>query len=256
MIKKICLRQLTNVPHCIYDGILGDVVVGFVVFMLQQGRTDLLLPMCPSLRLLQVLTSVEHNGSLTEIDALLTCPMWFPDVPTFDSFANLSLPSKDALCHCLFFAINWLREIINAFSVTKDAELQSHVLARIEQLAALEKMLATCLQNHVFQPYVAHALDDGIDSRLPRRPYRQSSIARNTKQDQVQHNDTHPTTANQEAPNNFHESTQTSTANATPSFLPTQPADAIDLMLDTRLYRPYLRELQPTVFKVSLVSCL
>ena len=227
-------------------------VAGFVPLLLRRGRSDVLLPMCPSFRLLQTLTRVEHEGDISEIDALLSCPLWMPDVATLDAFTAFPAATRDTLCHCLFFAINWLRETTNAFATTGDAELQGYVLGRIEHMQSLEKLVAAFLEHHHMQPYVAHAADEGIAAPLKRRAAAggggqlRSSTGSNAQQ-------AHEATLQDDSQEPGSAAPATNTASLRTQ---TAAADGCGALLDQQRFRPYLRELDLAVFNVCVCVCV
>ena len=81
-----------------------------------------ILTLAPHFRLMRLVESHMHEGDLTNIDALLGCSLQLPSPTTLDKFHNLSEREKFISLTCLFYAINWLTELINAFSTQKDAE--------------------------------------------------------------------------------------------------------------------------------------
>jgi hypothetical protein len=54
---------------------------------------------------------------------------------------NLSAEKKIPLCHALFYATSWIRELVNTFSLSNDASVIENVMIRISHLIELEKIL-------------------------------------------------------------------------------------------------------------------
>nr|CAB3451954.1 unnamed protein product [Digitaria exilis]CAB3455714.1 unnamed protein product [Digitaria exilis] len=68
-----------------------------------------------------LLTTIErlvNEGSLGGLNALLGCPLHLPSTKHLDvaKWGNLPGLQKKAVCHSLYYAINWIRELLNAFS--------------------------------------------------------------------------------------------------------------------------------------------
>lgn len=57
-----------------------------------------------------------EREDLSEIDALLGCPLVMPSCKTIDEFEILSPEQQNIVINTLFHAINWFREVINCFS--------------------------------------------------------------------------------------------------------------------------------------------
>lgn len=57
-----------------------------------------------------------EREDLTEIDALLGCPLVMPTSKTIDEFEMLSPEQQSVVIHTLFDAVNWFHEVINCFS--------------------------------------------------------------------------------------------------------------------------------------------
>jgi fanconi anemia group D2 protein len=57
-----------------------------------------------------------EREDLTEIDALLGCPLVMPTSKTIDEFEMLSPEQQSVVIHTLFHAVNWFHEVINCFS--------------------------------------------------------------------------------------------------------------------------------------------
>uniref|UniRef100_A0A663F9G1 FA complementation group D2 n=1 Tax=Aquila chrysaetos chrysaetos TaxID=223781 RepID=A0A663F9G1_AQUCH len=104
-------------------------------------------PMClsPCFRLLRLYTGEQNGGSLEEIDALLGCPLYLTDLEVEGKLDSLSKQEREFLCSLLFYALNWFREVINAFCQQQDAEMKGKVLTRLENITELQTVLGKCL---------------------------------------------------------------------------------------------------------------
>ncbi|XP_029455471.1 Fanconi anemia group D2 protein isoform X2 [Rhinatrema bivittatum] len=107
----------------------------------------LISPIClaPFFRLLRFCMEEQHNGNLEEIDALLGCPLYLTDLDVTEKLESLSKLEKEFLCSLLFFAINWFREIVNAFCKQQDPEMKGKVLSRLQNITWLQAVLEKCL---------------------------------------------------------------------------------------------------------------
>ena len=76
---------------------------------------------------MRMVQSHMNSGELTEIDALLGCPIQLPNSSVYDKFSSLSPEEKTLCLDCLFYCINWFREVINAFATQKEPEYKRKV---------------------------------------------------------------------------------------------------------------------------------
>ncbi|NXE16341.1 FACD2 protein, partial [Lophotis ruficrista] len=104
-------------------------------------------PVClsPSFRLLRLYTGEQNSGSLEEIDALLGCPLYLTDLEVEGKLDSLSKQEREFLCSLLFYALNWFREVVNAFCQQQDAEMKGKVLTRLQNITELQNVLGKCL---------------------------------------------------------------------------------------------------------------
>ncbi|NWX47116.1 FACD2 protein, partial [Steatornis caripensis] len=104
-------------------------------------------PLClsPCFRLLRLYTGEQNSGSLEEIDALLGCPLYLTDLEVEGKLDSLSKQEREFLCSLLFYALNWFREVVNAFCQQQDAEMKGKVLTRLQNITELQNVLAKCL---------------------------------------------------------------------------------------------------------------
>ncbi|XP_065498322.1 Fanconi anemia group D2 protein isoform X4 [Caloenas nicobarica] len=104
-------------------------------------------PIClsPCFRLLRLYTAEQNGGSLEEIDALLGCPLYLTDLEGEGKLDSLSKQEREFLCSLLFYALNWFREVVNAFCQQEDAEMKGKVLTRLQNITELQTVLGKCL---------------------------------------------------------------------------------------------------------------
>ncbi|CAA7406874.1 unnamed protein product [Spirodela intermedia] len=111
------------------------------------------------LLLLSTVESLTNHGSLEGIDALLGCPFHLPSKKYLDGslWNSLTEKQKKILCFSLYYAINWIRELLNAFSsqvdvgsksVTQGAreETTEKLLKRLRNIVFLESLLNRLLK--------------------------------------------------------------------------------------------------------------
>nr|XP_017231975.1 PREDICTED: Fanconi anemia group D2 protein isoform X1 [Daucus carota subsp. sativus] len=111
--------------------------------------------------LLSTIERLANQGSLAGIDALLGCPLHFPSSKLFlgSTWKSLSDKQKQVLSLCLYYAVNWMRELINAFctqvagrldciSQATEKEIIDKLLKRLRDLVYLESLLNTSLKNY------------------------------------------------------------------------------------------------------------
>lgn len=67
--------------------------------------------------LLSTIERLANQGSLGGIDALLGCPLHLPSSKYFsgDGWQSLTGKQKHVVCLSLYYATNWIRELLNAF---------------------------------------------------------------------------------------------------------------------------------------------
>lgn len=98
-------------------------------------------------RLLRVLKYRVGDESLEGIDALLGCAV---NMPAHESIADFNMcgPTQQGdIVDCLFYCVNWFREVINAFANTKSDSYLEKVMIRLRNLVALQGVLARLLAN-------------------------------------------------------------------------------------------------------------
>jgi Fanconi anemia group D2 protein len=66
-----------------------------------------------------------NQGSLGSIDALLGCPLYLPKHQLMfeEPWKSLTRRQKELSCYGLFYSINWIRELINAFATQIEARV-------------------------------------------------------------------------------------------------------------------------------------
>jgi len=119
--------------------------------------------LCPLFNLLQACEKAVGDGCLDEIDALLGCGLLL--LETEQPVERLDVKSREQASNILFYGINWMREVINAFCNSDDDATVQKVVTRLCNIAALEKKLIrllACTPTFVIQGYtIKSGLEDG-----------------------------------------------------------------------------------------------
>ncbi|TYG62400.1 hypothetical protein ES288_D07G227600v1 [Gossypium darwinii] len=105
--------------------------------------------------LLSTVERLTNQGSLGGIDALLGCPMLLPSSKYFleAEWQSLTGKQKQIICLSLYYAMNWIRELLNAFCTQVDGRFESisqtskddimqKLLKRMRNLVFLESLLS------------------------------------------------------------------------------------------------------------------
>ncbi|GAB2275188.1 hypothetical protein Dimus_009950 [Dionaea muscipula] len=109
------------------------------------------------------LERLANQGSLGGIDALLGCPLYLPSSKYYSgsTWQSLTEKHKEIICLSLYYACNWLRELLNAFctqvigryectSQMVKEEIVTKLLKRLRNLVYLESLLNHILKQHSF----------------------------------------------------------------------------------------------------------
>ncbi|KAJ3089632.1 Fanconi anemia group D2 protein [Quaeritorhiza haematococci] len=109
----------------------------------------LIIVLCPMFKLFQTIERVKNHGSAEDIDALLPAPIiMYKDMDATHLRSGLGPNMRESLCSSLFYAINWMREIVNAYSTQTDhLEMLGQCLLRIRDILKLERKLTELLSS-------------------------------------------------------------------------------------------------------------
>jgi Fanconi anemia group D2 protein len=125
---------------------------------------DLLTTMCSIFRLLVTTTKLMNAGSVLDIDAVLGCPLYLFGINDGECVADCTDVSDDVFCcflteltsseceivtSCLFFAANWIRELLNGFCAEDGADMKVKTRQRLRHLVQIESKLDICLASVV-----------------------------------------------------------------------------------------------------------
>ncbi|XP_021343216.1 Fanconi anemia group D2 protein-like [Mizuhopecten yessoensis] len=110
----------------------------------ENGRSPDPVCLSPHFRLLQICEE-KQQGDLTNIDALLGCPLLLPTPEIFEKITSLSRREKEIVCTAVFAGLNWFRETVNAFAPHDDLEMKGKVITRVQNITELQGLLEKCL---------------------------------------------------------------------------------------------------------------
>uniref|UniRef100_A0A670I1J1 FA complementation group D2 n=1 Tax=Podarcis muralis TaxID=64176 RepID=A0A670I1J1_PODMU len=117
----------------------------FVSSLLSLPRVVSPLCLSPFFRLLRLCMAELNQGSLDDVDALLGCPLYLTNLEVVGKLDSLSKQEREFLCSLLFHALNWFREVVNAFCQQDDPEIKGKVLTRLQNITELQCLLEKCL---------------------------------------------------------------------------------------------------------------
>ncbi|BFI25358.1 fanconi anemia group D2 protein [Marchantia polymorpha subsp. ruderalis] len=169
------------------DGEVSPIILNILPMLIASDKSlsQALLFLTANFRLLSAVERVINQGSLGSIDALLGCPMYLPkyQLLTGDAWERLPKHQKEEACLALFYAINWTRELINAFSTQIDGRFEdlatqttreetvSKLCKRVRNLMFLEFCLGECLTTFkVSLPSLHSMIENPSQSKADRRP--------------------------------------------------------------------------------------
>ncbi|XP_051122489.1 uncharacterized protein LOC127245545 isoform X2 [Andrographis paniculata] len=144
------------------DGDISPICLNILPLVLPSSGSTSSLQVLPSkFLLLSVVERAANQGSLEGIDALLGCPFHLPSSKLFSEplWQSLTAKQKQILILSLYYAANWIRELLNAFATQVfeecDAISQStrkevilKLIKRLRNLVFLESLLDNCLKLH------------------------------------------------------------------------------------------------------------
>ncbi|KAI3775779.1 hypothetical protein L1987_45532 [Smallanthus sonchifolius] len=170
---------LEGEPWMNLDGDISPICMNILPLASSSSRSALLQTLPANFRLLSVMERLGNQGSLGGIDALLGCPIHLPSSKIImESWQSLNKKQKHVVCLSLYYAINWIRELLNAFGTqvagifdcisqaTKE-EMVTKILKRLKNLVFLESLLNNILKDCPLSlPEVSSASSPGQPTRI------------------------------------------------------------------------------------------
>ncbi|KAL8545696.1 hypothetical protein ACS0TY_005722 [Phlomoides rotata] len=144
------------------DGDISPVCLNILPLVFLLFRSTSPLQVLPTkFVLLSVVERLANQGSLGGIDALLGCPIHLPSSKLLSevSWQSLTAKQKQIVILSLYFAANWMRELLNVFSsqVVEECDTISQetkegitlkLIKRLRNLVHVEYLLDNCLKQH------------------------------------------------------------------------------------------------------------
>nr|XP_043634388.1 Fanconi anemia group D2 protein homolog [Erigeron canadensis] len=140
------------------DGDISPICMNILSLASSSSSSASLQTLPANFRLLSVTERLGNQGSLGGIDALLGCPIHLPSSKLYlESWQSLNRKQKHVACLSLYHAINWIRELLNAFgaqvagrhdciSQVTTEEMVTKILKRLKNLVFLESLLNHALK--------------------------------------------------------------------------------------------------------------
>ncbi|XP_076958495.1 uncharacterized protein LOC143634236 isoform X2 [Bidens hawaiensis] len=161
------------------DGDISPICMNILPLASSSSRSTSLQTLPANFRLLSVMERLGNQGSLGGIDALLGCPIHLPSSKfVMKSWQSLNKKQKHVVCLSLYYAINWIRELLNAFGTqvagrfdcisqaTKE-DMVTKILKRLRNLVFLESLLNNILkQCPLSLPELSSASSPGQPTRI------------------------------------------------------------------------------------------
>ncbi|KAL8061718.1 hypothetical protein ABFX02_02G103500 [Erythranthe guttata] len=142
------------------DGDISPICLNILPLVFSSIRSTSPLQVLPTkFILLSLVERSANQGSLGGIDALLGCPFHLPSSKLFSelSWQSLTVKQKQIAILSLYYASNWMRELLNVFStqIVKECDIISQstkeeiipkLLKRLRNLVFVECLLDNCLK--------------------------------------------------------------------------------------------------------------
>jgi Fanconi anemia group D2 protein len=107
---------------------------------------------CPLMSLL--LACARKRNDIESMECLLICPLSLVEKNIFEDLNGLNPIAQEAVMDSLFYAVNWIRCLLNFFSVEKEQHYRIvKTIARLDNLLTLEEIIKENLwQSPTFMP--------------------------------------------------------------------------------------------------------
>ncbi|EQC41967.1 hypothetical protein SDRG_00816 [Saprolegnia diclina VS20] len=92
-----------------------------------------------------VVSCSKRLDGLESIGTVLVCPIMLMEKSILSDVNELKAPVQEAICLCLWYAVNWCRDLLNCFCA--DVTLRPKVMARLENAVQFESMLLEIVTN-------------------------------------------------------------------------------------------------------------
>ncbi len=138
--------ETNSFPWVGLNGDQGSMAVSILPILQNKSRLirEKILFLPSIFRLLQICEGQMNEGSRSGVDALLGAPLLMFD-KKMDDLSDLETKEQDLYCSAVFHAIQWIRELLNAFADQPGEEMKIKSCQRVEDIISLEKQLASFL---------------------------------------------------------------------------------------------------------------
>ncbi|KAM3696898.1 hypothetical protein ACB094_06G074000 [Castanea mollissima] len=162
------------------DGDISPVCLNILPLASSSMQSSSLQILPVNFLILSTIERLTNQGSLGGIDALLGCPLHLPSSKYFSGagWKSLAEKQKQIVCLSLYYAANWIRELLNAFctqvegkiTCTSQATKEDTVfklLKRLRNLVFLEILLNNSIEGCSISLPELHFYVDHFGSPLP-----------------------------------------------------------------------------------------
>ncbi|XP_059049077.1 Fanconi anemia group D2 protein [Achroia grisella] len=133
---------------------MDEVIAINIAGLALQPKSEINVSILPPLfQLVQKLHCKQYDGNLSNIDALLGCPVIMPKI-ALDLIEDLDSTTVSNILDCLIHCVNWFRELLNAFAIQDDDALKMKILHRVVQIEELEILCEQIIlkSNIIYKP--------------------------------------------------------------------------------------------------------
>ncbi|KAG7616033.1 putative fanconi anemia protein FANCD2 [Arabidopsis thaliana] len=158
------------------DGSISPICLNILALASSSSESCCLQILPSNFLLLSTVERLTNDGSLAGVDALLGCPLHLPSSKYFAAagWQSLAKKQKEILSLSLYYAANWIRELLNAFSSQIDEKIGCISQATVKDVTA--KLLKR-LRNLVFLESLLSNLITLSPQSLPElHPYSESHV--------------------------------------------------------------------------------
>ncbi|ANM66638.1 fanconi anemia group D2 protein [Arabidopsis thaliana] len=140
------------------DGSISPICLNILALASSSSESCCLQILPSNFLLLSTVERLTNDGSLAGVDALLGCPLHLPSSKYFAAagWQSLAKKQKEILSLSLYYAANWIRELLNAFSSQIDEKIgcisqatvkdvTTKLLKRLRNLVFLESLLSNLI---------------------------------------------------------------------------------------------------------------
>ncbi|KAL5581637.1 hypothetical protein UlMin_014079 [Ulmus minor] len=166
------------------DGDISPICLNIFALVSSSSQSTSLQVLPANFLLLSAIERLTNQGSLGGIDALLGCPLHLPSSKYFfgAGWKSLTGKQKQVLCLSLYYAANWIRELLNAFctqvaggfqftSQATKVETITKLLKRLRNLVFLESLLNYSVEKCSLSLPELHLYLDHSGSSMSNQPH-------------------------------------------------------------------------------------